>query len=156
MRAPTVEVIEQWYDAAPKTATHMIVICDDSTLEHYPMYIEPGHDARELVSEYAVGGHPQQRVMEVYLLGWNKEHQLATWPAAFYEKPLEAYDADVLAVLGDLGLVELELAAKQWPGLWAKLVKAELARRRAHAEWRARAIQNMEQARLQLGRVRHG
>lgn len=69
--------ISRWFDEAPKTATHMIVVCDEFDYGDYPEYIKgDAAKARECVDE--LNAKDLTRVMEVYRLDLDKETQLNT------------------------------------------------------------------------------
>ena len=72
--AATRSDIERWLKGAPKTATHLIVVCDTYDWDDYPVYVEEGEDARAKADEYRTKS--MQQVMEVYNLKMNIEAQL--------------------------------------------------------------------------------
>lgn len=78
--------IASWFrDGKEKGCTHLIVVCDASSNNEYPVFVHAGEDARKKASKYgypAADGLPTlpnkkgQRVEEVYALGQNMSHQI--------------------------------------------------------------------------------
>lgn len=69
------EDISGWFDRGVRDgATHMIVVCDTFDWDDYPVYVQPGEDARTVASKYM--GQNMQRVMEVYSLKQDKAKQM--------------------------------------------------------------------------------
>ena len=82
--AATRQDIERWFDRGIAAgATHMIIVCDTFDHSDYPVYVEPGEDAREVASQYH--GQNMQRVMEVYSLSISKAAQMAERRAFHYD-----------------------------------------------------------------------
>jgi hypothetical protein len=67
--------IRAWLTRTPKSATHMLVVCDTFSYEDYPVFV----DASESVHEVAMknNGPNMTRLMEVYNLSMDIETQLA-------------------------------------------------------------------------------
>ena len=63
-------------------ATHVIVVCDTYDHDDYPVFVEPGEDAKKKADEY--NGKNMQRVMEVYNLGMDIDKQMAEHRAFNY------------------------------------------------------------------------
>ena len=76
MSAATMAVIRDWFDEAPSTATHMIVVCDTFDYEDFPMYVNGTADEVRDMS-YKANGVNMQKVMEVYNLSKDREEQLS-------------------------------------------------------------------------------
>ena len=66
-------MIQEWFDNAPKGATHMIVVCDTFSYEDYPSYVKKGEDVHDKVKYYSNSN--MQTVMEVYNLNISFEKQ---------------------------------------------------------------------------------
>ncbi len=75
--ATTQDDIRGWLkEAKRQKATHLIVVVDTFDHQDYPVYVKPGEDIHAQVAHY--NGPNMQRVMEVYNLSLDWEHQLAT------------------------------------------------------------------------------
>ena len=68
----TVGDIREWLLAAPKDATHMLVVCDTYDYDDYPSYTDNPSERVEYYKKASM-----QRVMEVYRLSDDHEDQLA-------------------------------------------------------------------------------
>ncbi len=74
--ATTQDDIRGWLkEAKRQKATHLIVVVDTFDHQDYPVYVKPGEDIHARIVHY--NGN-MQRVMEVYNLSLDWEHQLAT------------------------------------------------------------------------------
>jgi hypothetical protein len=69
------EILQWFEEGVARGATHMVVVCDTFDHEDYPVFVEPGQDAREVAAQY--DGKNMQRLMEVYDLTGDKHVQLA-------------------------------------------------------------------------------
>ena len=72
--AATKSLIQEWFENAPKEATHMIIVCDTFDYDDYPVYVKECEDVRTKESEYR--GKSMTQVMEVYNLKMDMETQL--------------------------------------------------------------------------------
>jgi hypothetical protein len=72
--ATSQQQIERWFDEGiRKGSTHLITVCDTFDYEDYPVYVQPGEDARAVVEKHR--HMKMQRVMEVYDLAKPKQEQ---------------------------------------------------------------------------------
>lgn len=63
-------------------ATHMIVVCDTFDWAHFPVYVSPGEDVREVEKKYAESsGH---KIMEVYKMAMGMSAQMNEHRAFHY------------------------------------------------------------------------
>lgn len=70
--------IREWLERGrEKGATHMIVACDTFDWEDYPVFVEPGDDARKIAEQH-------EKVMEVYRLDMDWAEQLSAARAFNY------------------------------------------------------------------------
>lgn len=73
--ATTRDDIRKWLEEGKAAgATHLIVACDTFSWENYPVFVQPGEDAREKTDEH--GKKDMTKIMEVYSLGKDWETQL--------------------------------------------------------------------------------
>jgi hypothetical protein len=75
--------IGAWFDrglADPKKPTHLLVVVDGFDHEDYPVFVYPTDKVHEVYNQY--NGPNMQRVMEVYNLRDDKEHQLNEFRAS--------------------------------------------------------------------------
>jgi len=65
MDIATREDIITWFKAGKKSgATHMIVVCDEFSMEDYPVYVSSDQDVHKTFEEFHCKN--MQRVVEVY------------------------------------------------------------------------------------------
>jgi hypothetical protein len=69
--------IEEWVRAAyKKGCTHLIVVCDDFSLEDFPVEVFEGDDIEKKIEEHG-NFKTMQRIMEVYSMKLPLDLQLA-------------------------------------------------------------------------------
>lgn len=74
--ATTRDDIRKWLEhGKTKGATHMVVVCDTYDYDDYPVYVERGQNAKDVVQAYSE--QQMTRVMEVYSYALDLEQQLA-------------------------------------------------------------------------------
>ena len=74
MNAASREDIIGWFKRGVREgATHLIVVCDTYDHSDYPVFVEPGEDARAKAAEYSGN---MQRVVEVYNLSLPMDPQM--------------------------------------------------------------------------------
>lgn len=87
------EEVKGWLEEARRHgATHMLVVCDtydaefslDPAEAHYPVFVHPGEDPRDVGVEYS---RDMQVVKEVYAMHLDLEMQLNEMRALHYESP---------------------------------------------------------------------
>lgn len=76
MRFTTMEEVSNWFDYGKhKSATHMIVVCDQFDHTDFPVFVTATENVREVEQKWQkTEGH---RVMEVYNLSKDKKEQLS-------------------------------------------------------------------------------
>ena len=75
--------IERWLETAKvKRATHLIVAVDRFDHDNYPVYVLPGQDVGEKVSD--IREEEMQGVDEVYNMSMDIDEQLAEYRAMNY------------------------------------------------------------------------
>lgn len=72
----TKDEIGAWFDrGVEQGATHMLVVADTFDWSDYPVYVQPGQDAR--TEAIAQNRKDMQKLMEVYNLAMDRDQQLA-------------------------------------------------------------------------------
>ena len=73
--AKGIDDIKEWLERGKEEgATHVIVFCDTYDYDDYPVMVQPGEDAREVVNKR--DGKNMSLAMEVYNLSMDIEKQL--------------------------------------------------------------------------------
>ena len=67
--------IRNWLQSAEENHTHMmVVVCDTSSCDDYPIFVSKDEDVHKIYKEY--NGIDTQRIMEIYNLSMDLEEQL--------------------------------------------------------------------------------
>lgn len=133
-----VHQLREWYESAPEGSTHFIVCVDQMDWSIFPVYVREDEDARKRVAEEKA--KPLQSVKEVYRLDYSFDKQFVIDRCFTYELPLDGYDDHVLTAASELELDIID------PGIFPlqidRLIRAERARRSAHASEKRRRLED--------------